>query len=199
MSSRTTCGRESGSSTISFGAGTCDGNLAAGSRLYNAFMPSKNHGWIWYFVIVFVLAVIATGITVSYNLSQQLKPERLEKAQALWNEKGPKDYLLAYTISTTSKAGPGETHYVVKVKDGKAFEAKVNGIEQAPERMGYYGMQRFFQDIEKFLEEDAKPGQPKTYTRAVFDPKTGALERYIRSVMSTGDRVEINVAPLKAL
>jgi hypothetical protein len=129
----------------------------------------------------------------------QLKSEMLEKAQAVWNEKGPKDYLLAYTINTTSKAGTGETHYLVKVKDGKAYEAKVDGIEQAPERMVWYGMPKLFYYIEKFLEEDAEPGKPRTYTRAVFDPKTGALERFVRSVMSTGDRVEINVAPLKAL
>jgi hypothetical protein len=176
--------------------------FAVGGGLYNEGMSSKNHGWIWYFVIVFVLAIVATGVTIRYNFAMQLKPEMLEKAQALWYEKGPKDYLLAYTIkvNTVSKAGSSEseTHFLVRVKDGKAYEAKVNGIAQASERMGYYGMQRFFQDIERFLEKDAEPGQPRTYTRAVFDPKTGALERYIRSVMSTGDRVEINVAPLKS-
>jgi hypothetical protein len=166
---------------------------------YNALMPSKNHGWIWYFVIVFVLAIVATGITLWFNRIAQLKPEMLDKAQALWKEKGPKDYLLAYRISTVSKAGAGETHYLVKVRDGKAFEAKVDGIEQAPERMVWYGMPKLFYYVEEFLDKDAEPGKPQTYTRAVFDPDTGALLRYIRSVMSTGDRVEINVAPLKAL
>ena len=175
-------------------------NFAAGSHLYNAFMPSKNYGWMWYFAIVLVLSIVATVITVRYNFAMQLKPEMLDSAQTLWNEKGPKEYLLAYTIKINKPgASESETHYVVKVKDGKAFEAKVNGIAQAPERMVWYGMPKLFYYIEKFLQEDAEPGKPRTYTRAVFDPKTGALERYVRSVMSTGDRVEINVAPLKAL
>jgi hypothetical protein len=172
-------------------------NFAAGSRSYNEVMSSKNYGWMWYFAIVLVLSIVATVITVRYNFAMQLKPEMLEKAQALWIEKGPRDYLLAYKISTISKAGAGETHYLVKVKDGKAYEALVDGIAQAPERMVWYGMPKLYYYIEKFLQEDAEPGKPGTYSRAVFDPKTGALERYVRSVMSTGDRVEINVAPLK--
>jgi hypothetical protein len=162
-------------------------------------MTNKNYGWLWYFAIVLALSILATIIVVRFNLSQQLKPETLEKAEALWKEKGPKDYLLAYTISTQSKAGPGETHYVVKVKDGHAFEAKVNGLKQDSDRMSFYGMPSLFGYIDKFLDLDEKPGAPKTYVRGIFDPKTGALERYIRSVMSTGDRVEINVAPLKNL
>jgi hypothetical protein len=173
--------------------------IAAGRRLYNALMPSKNHGWIWYFAIVLVLAIVATGVTLWFNRIAQLKPELLEKAETLWKAKGPKDYLLAYRISTVSKAGAGETHYLVKVKDGKAFEAKVDGIEQAPDRMVWYGMPKLFYYIQEFLDKDAEPGKAKTYTRAVFDPDTGALLRYIRSVMTTGDRVEINVAPLKDL
>jgi Family of unknown function (DUF6174) len=173
-------------------------NFGSRGPLYNHCMDSKNHGWIWYFVGVFVLAVVATGVTVWFNRIAQLTPETLEKAEALWKTKGPKDYLLAYTISTVSKAGAGERHCVVKVKDGKAYEAKDNGIKQEPDRMHYYGMPRMFQDIQTFLDEDAEPGKPKTYTRAVFDPDTGALLRYIRSVMLTGQRVEINVAPLKS-
>ena len=160
---------------------------------------SKNNGWIWYFVGVFVLAIVATGITVRYNFAMQLKPEMLETAQALWIEKGPRDYLLAYKISTVSReTGAHEAHYLVKVKDGRAYEAKVDGIEQEPDRMVWYGMPKLFYYIQGFLDKDAEPGKPKVYARAVFDPETGALLRYIRSVMTTGDRVEINVAPLKS-
>ena len=80
------------------------------------------------------------------------------------------------------------------------FEAHFDGIAEPPERLKCYGMPKLFFDIDEFLEKDAKRGEPKTYVRGVFDPKTlRALERFIRSVMSTGDRVEINVAPLKSL
>jgi hypothetical protein len=162
-------------------------------------MANKNYGWLWYFGIVLVLAITATAIIVNFNLSHQLKAESLEKAQALWKEKGPKDYLLAYTIRTDSEAGPNETRYFVKVKDGKAFEALVEGIPQAPDRMIWYGMPKLLDFIDEFLEKDAKPGAPRTYTRALFDPTNGALGWYVRSVMSTRQRVEIIVDPLRPL
>src|SRR5947209_761078 len=118
-------------------------------------MTNKNHGWLWYFGGVLALAILAMVVIGWYNFALQLKPETLEKAQSLWNENGPKDYLLAYTISTQSKAGPGLTHYLVKVKGGRAYEAQVDGIPQPPERLKYYGMPMLFDYIDTFLEKDA--------------------------------------------
>src|SRR5262245_435188 len=62
-----------------------------------AARPRRSRGWIWYFVTLLVLSLIATGVIIAYNWSQQLTPERLEKARTLWEEKGPPDYEYRYT------------------------------------------------------------------------------------------------------
>src|SRR5207249_3022497 len=86
--------------------------------------PRRDRGWIWYFVILTLVAVGATATLVIYNRSQQLTPEELEKARKLWEEKGPKDYELRYT----TRAGPDEqlTHYVVVVRGGQVQSVTVN-------------------------------------------------------------------------
>ena len=37
----------------------------------------SNHGWIWFFAVIIVLAVAAAAITWTYNVQQQLSPEEL--------------------------------------------------------------------------------------------------------------------------
>ena len=62
-------------------------------------MANKNYGWIWYFAIVLALSILAMVVVGWYNFALQLKPETLERAQALWKEKGPKDCCSTYTFS----------------------------------------------------------------------------------------------------
>ena len=73
-----------------------------------------NRGWIWYFVILAVLTVVATTVLVVYNLRQQLRPEQLAAARKLWDEKRPADYVLTYT-----KKGNATGTFVVTVRKGK--------------------------------------------------------------------------------
>lgn len=170
-------------------------------RFYNGCMdtPIKNRSWIWYFVVLAILTIIATSTLAIYNIRQQLKPETLDTAIALWNAKGPKDYVLVYTTKKTDLSGDSDDHYVVKVKDGRPYEVLINGLPPAEERqLAYYGMNRLLQYIEQFMEIDAQPGKPKTYLRGDFDGKTGALLRYVRRVMGTRQRLEITVESLDA-
>src|SRR5947209_14393116 len=74
--------------------------------------PSR--GWIWYFVIVAALTVLATTILVVYNLRQQLRPEQLAAARPLWEQKRPPDYVLTYT-----KKGGATGTFIVTVRKGK--------------------------------------------------------------------------------
>ena len=48
-----------------------------------------NRGWIWFFLVVIVMAVTAAAITWSANIRQQLTPAQLAAAQKLWAEKRP--------------------------------------------------------------------------------------------------------------
>jgi hypothetical protein len=162
---------------------------------------ARNHRWVWFFVILAVLAVAAPTSLLVYNLSRQLKPEQLARARELWRKNRPRDYTLEYT-----KQGniPTET-VVVGVRDG-TVESAVR--KQAVVRNGRsevvplpleerlydrYDMGGLFNDIERFLKMDAEPDSPRAFNRATFDPEDGHLINYVRSVSETGMRLEINV------
>src|SRR5437868_14091986 len=94
----------------------------------------KSRGWIWYFVILFTPALVATIALIVFNLQQQLKPEQLAKARALCKERAPANYTMSYTtrVNEETKAD----HYWVKVRGGKVALAKYNGEPEPPARRG---------------------------------------------------------------
>jgi hypothetical protein len=161
--------------------------------------PRKSRKWIWYFAVLGVLTVIATSTLAVYNIKQQLKPEQLAAAIDLWDAQGPKNYVLEYTARKTVESVDMSDAYIVKVKDGVAYEVLDNGQPLEPRQLAYYGMHRLLQDVERFMEMDMKPGAPSTYRRGDFDGKTGALVRYVRRVMGTRQRLEINVHSLRPM
>src|SRR5437016_2156392 len=100
--------------------------------------PKKNLGWLWYFIIVAVLTVAATGGLIWYNLRQQLTPEKLEAARQLWQAKGPRDYDLDYTVR-----GKMDTDFRVKVRGRKVVFAEPDN-HSLEEKQRYYGMPKLF-------------------------------------------------------
>lgn len=162
---------------------------------YNECMSTvparKNRRWIWFFVVVFAMAVVATVVLIVFNLQQQLKPEQLAAARAMWKEKGPANYRMTYTQKLNQEP---EDHYVVKVRGGTVVESFFNGSAEPPERWPYRSMEALFDFVEKFMRDDAQPSRPKVFVRAIFDDKkTGALRWYVRSVMGERHRVEITI------
>src|SRR5262249_54849848 len=151
-------------------------------------IPRPNRGWIWFFVILIVLTVTSITIMIVYNLRQQLKPEQLAQARALWEQKGPADYDLDYT-----QVGSASGTFKVEVRAGKVVSATLDGQPLERRQYRYSDMPGLFNSIEEFLEYDQQPGRPRTYTKAVFDPEDGHVVRYIRRVMGTTERVEIKV------
>ncbi len=163
--------------------------------------PRKSsRGWIWFFVILVALVVLAVSTLVIYNLRQQLEPAQLAAARKLWEEKRPPDYVLTYT-----KKGDASGTFIVTVRNGKVAsvvmeEEKGNDKvqEPLPQRLyEHYDMNGLFDDIERFLDVRARPDSPRTFMTAVFDPRNGQLLRFVRSVMSTGKRVQIDVEPIR--
>jgi hypothetical protein len=157
--------------------------------------PQQSYSWVWYFVVLGVLTVAACTILVWYNLRQQLKKEDLLAARAQWQQNRPSDYDLTYT-----KRGSASGIFFVKVRNGKVVDVTLDGREITqndkpldPSRYPRYDMTALMDDIETFLEEDAEPGRPRTYSVATFDPTDGHLIRYVRRVMGTSERIEINV------
>ncbi len=158
----------------------------------------KNHAWIWYFALLAVLTVVTAGALVVFNLGQQLKPEQLEAARKLWEQKGPTSYDLMYKVQRGEGASADEIS--VQVRKGRVIGVTDNGRPLGAEKFRYYGMTALFDDIDRFLEEDGKPDKPRTFARARFDPQDGHLLEYVRRVMGTRpiQRVEIRVERFEA-
>ena len=154
----------------------------------------KNRNWLWYFLTLAFLTLLATTILIVYNLSQQLKPEQLQAARRQWQEKGLPSYHLVYSIKIHEESR--SDLYDITVKDHHVTQALVNGLSQTADKFHWYGMEKLFSYIATDLERDQKKGQPRAYTRALFDPQNGALRWYVRRVMGTQHRVEITIEKL---
>jgi hypothetical protein len=153
-----------------------------------ASQNTRPRKWVWFFLLLGTLAVAGVGIEVWSNLQQQLTPEKLAVARALWAEKGPRDYELDYEVKRGDTPDPsprvGEK-YTVRVKDGKA---------DSPPRPGEFGsMDDLFDWIDARQRADQQPGSPRAFVKPTFDPADGHVEHYVRSVMATRERIEISV------
>jgi hypothetical protein len=139
--------------------------------------------WVWFFLLLGTLTVSGVVIGVWSNLQQQLTPEKLAAARAQWTEKGPRDYELDYEVKRGDRPDPspqvGEK-YTVIVKDGKAV---------SPPPPGRFGsLDDFFDWIEQRLRADREPGAPRVFAVLTFH---GDELHYVRSVMTTRERIEI--------
>jgi hypothetical protein len=162
-------------------------NRASGER-EGTVKQGPSRAWIWYFVILVVLTLLSITALVMFNLGQQLKPEQLAQAQALWNDKGPRDYNMVYTLN-----GSTTGTYRVQVRQGKVVSVIRDGQSVEKRLYVYSSMPALFEFIEDFLKQDAEPGRRRTFTKAVFDPQDGHLKHYVRRVMGTTERQEITV------
>jgi hypothetical protein len=151
--------------------------------------PRRSRGWIWIFVTLVVLTVVAIGVQIWYNAGQQLTAEYLSEAEARWRQHGPRDYDMEYV----KKVDRDEETYVVHVRQGKVTEATRNGVALEERLYHYQTMLALFGFIDEFWEIDHKPGSPRVFVVATFDPQDGHLIHYIRSVMSSRQRQEITV------
>jgi hypothetical protein len=159
-------------------------------------MPGKRRS-LWYFVVLAVLAVVAMVSLVKYNLGQQLTQEQLTAARALWKEKGPKSYQLTYKIKIGIDVAPD--YYVVRVRNGSVVSSTRNERPEEKRLFAERGMDAIFDWIQDFQDLAAKPKQPRTYIRGMFDPSTGAVRWYVRRVMGGSERLEITVEPVEPL
>jgi hypothetical protein len=159
----------------------------------------RNNAWIWYFALLALLTVVASGALIAYNMQLQLKPEQVESARKLWEKKGPASYLLAFTKRLGESNESEEV--AVRVRDRKVESVTLNGRVLEERLKTYYDMPALFDQIEENLEKDAKPGSRRAYVRAQFDPGDGHLLDYVRRVMGSRpiERVEIHVERFEPL
>jgi hypothetical protein len=147
-----------------------------------------------------VLGVLtAGGITANvwFNLRQQLTPEQLDAARRLWDENGPHDYRLDYTIKrevNPDLAGTVPQRYSVNVRGKKIVTvADSEGRNLKSGEFEFDSMDSLFTTIGKRLRADADPARPRAFVKATFDSRDGHVTHYVHSVMSTRERLEVTV------
>ncbi len=165
--------------------------------------PKKNnYAWIVYFAFLVIASVGVAGFMIWFNLRNQLTREKLEAAEKLWNEKGPQSYKMVYMKQIQSEK---PTTFSVTVRNKKVTEVLMNGkpLIKEPDQVDdpkiYHSMEAQFLAIQRFMDLDQKAGAEKVYAVGNFDGQTGAVQRYIRRVMSSNERVELNFLSLEAL
>jgi hypothetical protein len=160
--------------------------------------------WLWFFIPLGVLAVIALVIPIVYNLRLQLTPEQLAAAQQRWRDHGTPDYDLQYTARIGRD--PAD-EYWVKVRGGKVVALACNGQMLRfddlaglglgltarmlrPEDFSSQTVAGFFRQIEARLQEDARSTGRRNFARADFDVRDGHPTHYVHRVAGTSRRLE---------
>jgi hypothetical protein len=151
---------------------------------------ARGRGWIWFFVILALLTLTAIGIQIWFNPTVPLTAPLLAEAEARWKEHGPRDYDMDYTIKKVEST----ERFHVQVRDGKAVSVLMNDqIALEPRLYPSCTMPALYGFIEEFMEQDAQPGKPRTFSNVMFDPLDGHLIHYVRSVAVRRERQEISV------
>ena len=131
----------------------------------------------------------AAGLTAEIwsNLNQQLTPEKLAAARAIWKEKGPRSYDLDYEIKREDNPDPAP-------RTGQKVTVHVeNGQAQGPLTTEFGSMDDLFDYVERRMQADQEAGGSRPFVKATFDQADGHIVHYVHSVMKTRDRLEVTV------
>jgi hypothetical protein len=164
----------------------------------------RSRGWIWFYLILGVLAIAAVAVLWVYNVKQQLTPEQLAAARKLWEAKRPRNYDLTWT-----KEGSASGTFVVIVRGGEvqSVTMKQDVVEKGeaktrttplPERLyRRHDMEGLFEDLQGFLKIKEEPkNRNRIFLHATFDPEDGHLEGYIYSNPENRQRIKVIVQRL---
>jgi hypothetical protein len=158
--------------------------------------PLKSRSWVWYFIGLTLLAIVLIGwlwLFIQEHLapSRQLKMEQLIAARKRWQDKNIPDYQMVYTVH---RGGGSQDEFFVVVKSGKVQEVVLNHNQKLrADQLEDHAMTGLFNDIERFLTIDEKPGAPQTFRQGIFDNDDGHLVFFRRQVLGGPERVEIDV------
>ena len=101
----------------------------------------RSRAWVLFFAALLFLAAAAITLEVGFSLRQQLSPQALERARALWREKGPADYDLKYTVKRQSRSAD---HLRAKVHNGAVEAVEVNGAPLSPDLYPFHDLASLF-------------------------------------------------------
>jgi hypothetical protein len=158
--------------------------------------PAKSRSWLWYFIGLALLAIVLIGWLLLFIQAQlapgrQLKLEQLVAARTRFAEKKINDYQMIYTVHRGDKS---HDEFFVVVKGGKVREVVLNHQQQLrPDQLEDHSMTGLFNDIERFVKMDEKPGAAPTFRQGIFDSADGHLVFFRRQALNGPERVEIDV------
>ena len=104
----------------------------------------RTRSWVVFFAILTLLVAAAVGLETWYNLRQQLSPEILEQARTLWQEKGPADYDLKYTVTRQSRSGE-RLH--ARLHGGEVADIEIDGEPLNPALVGFHNLAPLFAEV----------------------------------------------------
>ena len=147
--------------------------------------------WLWYFVLLTLLSIVAVSIQVWFARGRVLTMEKVLAAEQLWRTNGPASYDLNYT---TRRGNLPVDTFQVQVRNGKAVSVLCNGkpIEERLNR--YWTMPALFSFIEDYMrmdDEAAKEGKRRPYAFGAFNPETGYLLRFAHGQNDALNGIEI--------
>lgn len=138
----------------------------------------KRRTWVWFFVVLGVLAVAVVVIPFFVVPMVQLKSvtmEDINAARKVWAKNGPRDYDM-----TLRKRGSIAGNFEVQVRSGQAVAVAMDGQALPPRQYGDYTMPALMDDLERFVQLANDPAEGSLILRARFDAQDGHLIRYVR-------------------
>jgi hypothetical protein len=146
---------------------------------------------------IFVVGLLAVAtVPVVYvvtrgSAGEPLTPERLAAAEALWKERGPRDYALDVEV-------PGARHHV-EVRDGNVVGMTTDGNEVRDSAWARWNVEGMFGFLSAELSNRARAKElhgaapDDVILRAAFDGRYGYPRRFLRHVQGSTRSVEWDV------
>jgi hypothetical protein len=144
--------------------------------------------------LVGLVAILTAPVVYVLTLrepGEPLTPERLAAARALWQEKGPKSYVIDVDVR--------DAHHRVEVRGGKVVSMTTDGKEAEQRLHGYWTVEGMFQSLSEELSNLRRPEGPfgvsdpaEVTLRAAFDGRFGYPARFLRHVRNQTKSVEWN-------
>jgi len=163
---------------------------------------AQNRRWLLFFAVLAGLSVVAVTLPIVYNLGQQLRREQLQAAWTRWQQQGPADYDLTFSVRVDRETA--RQRHVVCVRHGQVVAALVEGrpLHIATTLQGAIGlplatttdhppwtMERIFEHLEELLRQQEQT-RGSQFLVAVFDPQLGWPRRFVWRVARTSQRQE---------
>ena len=150
-----------------------------------------------------ILSILLLTLNAACARLPELTPDALQAAQARWEKSGPSSYRMA--VETDSdRMEPSK--YEVTVMAKTIVKLERNGSPLEPDAgSSSYTVEGLFHTMDQEIDLATKPqllGAPpgySSYPMASFDPETGRLVRFQRSVGGTKNSIEIKVSNFEIL